>query len=495
MIDTKLIVVILSVILILFLCKLNKATTLFRLWQIDLKSFQKLLFRSLLLTCFNALMIIIRPYMTFNMAQDALFFIFSLFILFLFFQLITRQLLKTNSFYMKLNIKQRYFKWLYRFVLLGSIVLYSIGYKNMANLIAFSSFKTIVIVLFYLFFVHLISRSYHLLTHHEASTTRLRKLVVSESNYRIPELKLLMVISLFFLSYTLLIMLVEIWDITDLTSDNIKNIYDNGFTLFNIHLIPKDLINAIIIYAFLGLAIRFVAYQTASKNKRHFKSNQIHSINPIMMNIGFIIAGIIALLAAGINLTGLAIIVSALSVGIGLGLKSIINNFISGVILLIEKPIKVGDRILVGDSEGIVTRIRIRATEIKTRDRSDILIPNEDIITNKVTNYMLREAYWRIHCEVGVAYDSNIQEVKDLLLQAAKENEEVIHDDPNHTPNVLFKSFGDSSLRFQLRCVIKNVNRKNFIISDLNTRIEELLRNNHIDIPFPQREITIKPAE
>ena len=189
---------------------------------------------------------------------------------------------------------------------------------------------------------------------------------------------------------------------------------------------------------------------------------------------------ITGLLIAGFDFTGLAIVAGALSVGIGLGLQSIVNNFVSGIILLIEKPIKPGDHINVDGVEGIVKKIRVRSTQITTSAREDIIVPNSDLITRRVTNYMFSDKYLAIHCEVNVPYGSNTSLVKELLLKAANNHDEIINT-PRNKPSVLFRSFGEKALLFQLCCLIKDVNIKLLVQSDLNFAIDQLLRENNIE--------------
>ena len=161
------------------------------------------------------------------------------------------------------------------------------------------------------------------------------------------------------------------------------------------------------------------------------------------------------------------------------------------MILLIEKPIRPGDRINVDGVEGFVKKIRVRSTQIITPSREDIIVPNSDLITRRVTNYMFSDKFCHINCEVGVAYGSDTQLVRDVLLNIANHHEEVVKIGRNK-PVVLFRSFADNSLVFQLGCLIKDVNKKSIVKSDLNFAIDQAFRDHHIDMPFPQRELHIK---
>ncbi|MCU7836007.1 MAG: mechanosensitive ion channel [gamma proteobacterium symbiont of Taylorina sp.] len=177
---------------------------------------------------------------------------------------------------------------------------------------------------------------------------------------------------------------------------------------------------------------------------------------------------------------------AALSVGIGFGLQEIVANFISGIIILFERPIRVGDYVSVGDNEGVVTRIKIRATTILTRDRKELLVPNKEFITEQLLNWSLSDTTARLKIPVGVAYGSDIPRAKEILLQIAQENERVL-DDP--MPRIIFYNFGDNTLDLQLRCFIAHVDFRLQTISEINEAINEKFDEAGINIAFPQRDV------
>ena len=202
------------------------------------------------------------------------------------------------------------------------------------------------------------------------------------------------------------------------------------------------------------------------------------------------LAFLLALSIAGVELANLALIAGALSVGIGFGLQNIVNNFISGVILLFERPIKTGDWIVVGGTEGYVKKISIRSTQIQTFDRSDVIVPNSELISTQVTNWMFRDKIGRVIVPIGVAYGSDVQRVKENLLHIAHHHQAVITKSPIIAkPWVLFRAFGDSSLNFELRCYIRSVDERLSVISDMNFEIDKAFREAGIEIPFPQRDV------
>jgi len=188
----------------------------------------------------------------------------------------------------------------------------------------------------------------------------------------------------------------------------------------------------------------------------------------------------------GIDLSGLAVIVGFLSVGIGFGLQNVTSNFVSGLILLFERPIKVGDRVTVGDKIGDVENIRIRSTTIRTLNNISIIVPNTEFISNSVINWSHGDKRMRLDLEIGVSYNSDLQKVINALTEVAKENLEILQDPP---PEVLLREFGDSAWNMQLRVWLPDPKRFDLVKSDLNCAIVGKFRENEIEIPFPQRDL------
>jgi len=207
--------------------------------------------------------------------------------------------------------------------------------------------------------------------------------------------------------------------------------------------------------------------------------------------VGVSIALVVSLGMAGVTFTNLAIIAGALSVGIGFGLQNIVNNFVSGLILLFERPIKTGDWIVVGNTEGYVKKISIRSTQIQTFDQADVIVPNSDLLSNQVTNWMLRDPIGRIRVPVGIAYGSDVRLAEQILSEIPTSLEQVISNNSKYPIRVYFLGFGDSALNFELRCFIKNIDEKLNVTSKINFAIEEKFRQRGISIPFPQRDVHI----
>jgi len=267
----------------------------------------------------------------------------------------------------------------------------------------------------------------------------------------------------------------------------------DGLELGNFTIYPARIILGVIVFSLLFLLCRAISTLITRFHQFNDEDETQVAIASIINYVGFALALVAGLLISGFNFTGLAIVAGALSVGIGLGLQSIVNNFVSGLILLIEKPLKPGDRINVDGVEGIVKKIRVRSTQIITPAREDIIVPNSDLVTRRVTNYMYSDKYLSISCMVPVAYDSDVSLVTDLLMQAACAHEEVIKTGRNK-PTILLKSFGDYGLNFQLSCLIKDANKKSSVQSDLNYSILQSFKENKIVIPIPQQNLYLHDA-
>jgi len=181
--------------------------------------------------------------------------------------------------------------------------------------------------------------------------------------------------------------------------------------------------------------------------------------------------------------------VAAMTVGLGFGLQEIFANFVSGLIILFERPVRVGDIVTVGGGTGTVTQIRMRATTITDSDRKELIIPNKKFITDEVINWTLSDPITRVVIRVGIAYGSDTQLAQRLLLRAARKHPLVV-DEPE--PSALFAGFGLSTLDFELRVFIPNREVYAAVLHDLNTAIDRSFRDAKVEIAFPQQDLHIR---
>ncbi|MFT3741142.1 MAG: mechanosensitive ion channel [Gammaproteobacteria bacterium] len=309
---------------------------------------------------------------------------------------------------------------------------------------------------------------------------------------RLPELLWFRIALYLIIVSGFILILLRVWGVAQTGFQLFLNALFHGFRLAGIFVVPSRVLTGIILFIVLCLATRMVRTHIIKHTNPHLTQGNREALAAIAGYAGFSIAVVIALLIAGINFTGLAFIAGALTVGIGFGLQNIVSNFFSGLILLVERPVKPGDRIVVGDTEGYVRRISIRSTHLMTLQRADVIVPNSDLITKQVTNYMLYDPNYKITLTLGVAYGSDTEKVKQLLMEVAKSHPQVINQTPEQEPEVYFTRFGENSLEFELWCLVTDVNIKGRVKSDLNFRIDTVFKANGIEIAYPQREITIK---
>jgi potassium efflux system protein len=217
-----------------------------------------------------------------------------------------------------------------------------------------------------------------------------------------------------------------------------------------------------------------------------------NSVNTALGYAGIAIAGLIGISAAGINLSSLALVAGALSLGIGFGLQTIVQNFVSGLILLAERPFRVGDWVVNGPVEGFVRRISVRATEIETFRNQSVIVPNSQLINAAVGNWTLRNKLARSEIPISVAYDSDPREVIDILMEIAQAQPLVL---TMPEPHVEFVRFGESSLDFELRFYLADLFTGMGVRNDIRIQILERFRAEGIEMPFPQRTINVRYSD
>jgi len=217
-----------------------------------------------------------------------------------------------------------------------------------------------------------------------------------------------------------------------------------------------------------------------------------HSISVGSGYVGVVIAVLLAVAVIGLDLSNIALVAGALSVGIGFGLQNIVNNFVSGLILLIERPVKVGDWVVVGGQEGYVRRINVRSTELETFQRATVILPNSELLSNPVVNWTHKDKVGRVDVRISVDYAVDTEAVRDVLLACARAHPDVLG---WPAPFVLFLDFGDSALVFELRAFLRDVEKRLRVGSDLRFAIEQACREAGIAFPYPQHDVHLRDMD
>ncbi|GGM27513.1 hypothetical protein GCM10011351_11740 [Paraliobacillus quinghaiensis] len=278
------------------------------------------------------------------------------------------------------------------------------------------------------------------------------------------------------------------------TSWMLRPLYSLGSTNITLSLL-------LVIFLILSLAYQVSKVVTSLFMPRVYDRYQLDrgiqfTFNRISHYIIMILAILISISTVGIDLSALTVFASVLGVGIGFGLQNIASNFISGIILLFERPIKVGDRVIVNEIIGDIEQINMRATIIKSIDNEHIIVPNSYFLEEHVINRSYSDPTMRVVVPIGVAYGTDPEKVRELLIQVGHEeytSTESVLLDPE--PFVNFIGFGDSSLDFELFIWISNPNDIIRVKTNINFRIHHILKENQIEIPFPQRDLHLRSVD
>ncbi len=379
-------------------------------------------------------------------------------------------------------------------ILVASLITDWAGYRNLGQFLLVGVVLSVATLLFIWLVLSIIKDFFAgLETGRYQWEAKLKHRLGLQGNDTIPGLLPLNILLQTLIWLGLLFVLLIIWGLPVNAQQGILRAVSFGFSIGHINIEPGRWLFAILLFS---LFLSFRAWANILLEHRLHNIRMDRGAREAALTIAdyslVILATIITLSVAGVSFQNLAIIAGALSVGIGFGLQNIVNNFVSGLILLFERPIRSGDWISVNNIQGYVRKISIRSTQIQTFDRADVIVPNSDLISQPVTNMMFHDHFGRMLIPVGVAYGSDTQKVKEILLSLANDHLMVVKGRslvPD--PSVLFLSFGDSSLNFELRVHVRDVSQRLSVLSDLNFAIDTTFREAGIEIPFPQRDIHI----
>ena len=270
--------------------------------------------------------------------------------------------------------------------------------------------------------------------------------------------------------------------------------YFLNFRLFEINktaVTPSSIFMFVIFIAAFALTSRLLQRVLRAHlfSRMRIDQGMQYTLTRIIHYLVMIIGAVVAFQFIGIDLTGLAVIVGFLSVGIGFGLQNITSNFVAGLILLLERPIKVGDRIMVGNQEGDVVEINMRSTTIRTLNNVAVIVPNSEFVSSKLENWSYGDETVRVDVNVGVSYESDLETVIRSLREVAAEHPEVLK---KPAPDVLHTGFGDSAWNMRLRIWLEDSQRHLEVHSEINCAIVRKFQQNGIEIPFPQRDLHVR---
>ena len=267
-----------------------------------------------------------------------------------------------------------------------------------------------------------------------------------------------------------------------------------NLTLFKLNQTPVTLMSIVVfvffvaVFALLGRMVRSILYKRVL-NRFQLDRGLRYTLSQVTQYVVFLIGLLFSFQFIGLDLSSLAVVFGLLSVGIGFGLQNLTSNFVSGLIVLFERPISVGDRIVVNDIEGDVTEINIRSTTIRTLNNVSIIVPNSDFVSKEVINYSHSDSVFRLDLPVGVSYSSDLDNVVASLRKVAHEHKRVL-DKPK--PEVHLLEFGDSSWNMELRVFIYDVREYPWIRNEMNQAIVRAFAKYGVEIPFPQRDLHVR---
>ena len=360
----------------------------------------------------------------------------------------------------------------------------AIGYSNIGSKLVFATILTLAVIFALFVIFTLIAFLFS-------------EIIIRNQNKNIQEStskgSLFNVFLAFILACCAIPLLALIWGARVVDIQDVWLSLKDGIVLGDTRISISDFVTFVIIF-FIGYTLTRLLQSALRLSVLPNTKIDTGAQNALVTGVGYIgifFSALIAITSMGLDLSSLAIVAGALSVGIGFGLQAIVSNFLSGIILLVERPIKVGDWIQVGAYSGYVSKIAVRSTTIDTFDQANVIIPNADFISGTVTNMTHLSKRGRVKVPVGVAYDSDPVFVKEILMDIVSSNANILK---SPGPSVFLLGFGPDSIDFEIRGILRDVNSITSTRSDINFEILRRFAQEGIEIPFGQRDITIKNA-